>query len=183
MPKYVAFLRGINLGKRRPPMTQLKALFEELGFEEVSTFIASGNVIFDAAKTESRKLEAKIAAHLESALGYDVETFVRTAGEVCAVGEAAIFPDQEAPENTVHVAFLHEPLDAATAKKLSAIKTEHDAFRVKGTEYYWLCRIRTTDSLVWKLPEMKALRLPSATLRNLTSVRKLIAKHLSEAST
>ena len=47
MPRYVAFLRGINLGKRRPPMSELKRLFEELGFTNVATFIASGNVLFE----------------------------------------------------------------------------------------------------------------------------------------
>jgi uncharacterized protein (DUF1697 family) len=45
LQRYIAFLRGINLGKRRLPMSQLKALFEELGFREVETFIASGNVV------------------------------------------------------------------------------------------------------------------------------------------
>jgi uncharacterized protein (DUF1697 family) len=45
LQRYIAFLRGINLGKRRLPMSQLKALFEELGFREVETFIASANVV------------------------------------------------------------------------------------------------------------------------------------------
>ena len=46
MQRYIAFLRGINLGKRRLPMSQLRDLFEELGFDDVDTFIASGNIVF-----------------------------------------------------------------------------------------------------------------------------------------
>jgi hypothetical protein len=58
------------------------------------------------------------------------------------------------------------------------VRTASDEFRVTGREYYWLCRTLTHESKVWTLPEIKALNLPTATMRNLTSIRKLIAKHL-----
>ena len=56
MKQYIAFLKGINLGKRRPPMSQLKALFEEIGFTKVETFIASGNVLFSTGEKGEVKL-------------------------------------------------------------------------------------------------------------------------------
>jgi len=49
MPRYVALLRGINLGGHTVKMDRLKKLFEELGLKNVETFIASGNVIFESA--------------------------------------------------------------------------------------------------------------------------------------
>jgi len=61
MQRYIAFLRGINLGKRRLLMSQLKALFEELGFDDVETFIASGNVVFSSKVTNTSRLESQIA--------------------------------------------------------------------------------------------------------------------------
>jgi hypothetical protein len=73
---------------------------------------------------------------------------------------------------------LHEKLSAATAKKLTAIRTESDAFRVNGREFYWLRLGRMSDSIVWTLPEAKALKLPTSTMRSLPSLRKLIAKCL-----
>src|SRR3954464_11906486 len=85
MPQYVAFLRGINLGNRRLKMEQLKALFEDMKFSEVATFIASGNVLFESKAKDDLKLTKMIEAHLEKALGYDVDTFVRTRAEVAAV--------------------------------------------------------------------------------------------------
>lgn len=180
MPRYVAFLRGINLGTRRPPMSQLKLLFEELGFSDVETFIASGNVIFSTTAKDVQKLEAKIAKHLQSKLGYEVDTFVRTAEDVIAVARSKVFEKEAAQAHAVHVCFLHEPLDAATARKLNQIRGKHDEFKAAGREYYWLCRIKTNESDIWKSPEMKALKLPSCTMRNVTSIQKLVAKHLVE---
>ncbi|MEI9865947.1 MAG: DUF1697 domain-containing protein [Limisphaerales bacterium] len=67
MPRYIAFLRGMNLGKRRLPMSRLKELFEELGFDDVATFIASGNVLFSSKIKNTKSLESQIAEHLENA--------------------------------------------------------------------------------------------------------------------
>jgi len=180
MQRYIAFLRGINLGKRRLPMSRLKDLFDELGYAEVETFIASGNVLFSSKVTETSALEVRIARHLEASLGYAVDTFVRTADEVAKVGSAKIFPEDGREGITIHVGFLQSALPRETARKLAVVSTETDEFRVLGREYYWLYRgIRTSDSKVWTLPEVKALRLPTATMRNMTSVRKLIAKHIA----
>ncbi len=176
--KYVAFLRGINLGKRRPAMSRLREIFEELGFEEVETFIASGNVLFTSAEKKTDKLEARIARQLEESLGYPVATFIRTAAEVRAIDQARVFGAEAGEGETVHVGFLHEKLPAKTAHELEAIKSSVDEFRVKGREYYWLCRVRSNESKIWSSPALKALRLPSSSMRNLTSIRKLIAKHL-----
>lgn len=177
--RYVAFLRGINLGKRRPPMTQLKALFEEMGFGDVATFIASGNVIFSSAMRDTQKLETQISRHLEKALGYEVKAFVRRGEDVVSIGNTQPFDAAIESGATVHVCFLHGPLTRPTARALEELRTPHDEFRVIGREYYWLCRIKTNESGVWASPQMKALKLPDATMRNVTSVRKLIAKHLS----
>jgi uncharacterized protein (DUF1697 family) len=85
---YVAFLRGINLGNRRVKMAELARLFEEMNFGAVSTFIASGNVLFESDSVDHVALERQIEGHLESALGYSVDTFVRTRDEVAAVVDA-----------------------------------------------------------------------------------------------
>ena len=177
-PRYIAFLRGINLGNRRLPMSRLKALFEELGFDDVETFIASGNVLFSTKATESGRLESRIARHLETSLGYDVDTFVRTVDEVAAIGRAHVFPEDGQEGIRIHVGLFQQELPPGVARRLAGLRTAEDEFRVIGREFYWLCRVRTSDSKVWMLPELKALRLPTSTLRNISSIRKLIAKHL-----
>lgn len=177
MQRYVAFLRGINLGNRRLPMSRLRELFEELEFHEVETFIASGNVIFSCRKSKTAPIESRIAKHLESSLGYPVNTFIRTAEEVSAIAQSKPFPEDGKEGVTIHVCFLHEKFPASEARKLESIETNVDAFRVQGREYYWLCRIRTSESTVWKHPKMKEILLPDGTMRNMKSIRKLVMKH------
>jgi uncharacterized protein (DUF1697 family) len=177
MQRYIAFLRGINLGKRRLPMSRLKVLFEELGFDEVETFIASGNVVFSSKVREASRLELQIARHLEASLGYAVDTFVRTTEEVAMIGRAKIFPEDGREGNTIHVGFFQQKLTLEVARKLASVRTDLDEFRVIGREYYWLCRSRmSSESKVWTRPEMRALRLPTSTMRNMSSIRKLVAK-------
>ena len=175
--RYVAFLRGINLGKRRVRISRLRSLFEELGFSDVATFIASGNVIFSAIETSILRLEAAIAQGLQAALDYEVDTFVRTLTRVAAIAGSTPFVKQRAGEN-IYVTFLHEALNARTASALGGIRSEHDRFAVEKLEYFWACSIRSSDSRIWASPEIRSLSLPAGTMRNMTSIRKLVAAHV-----
>lgn len=177
MHHYIAFLRGINLGRRRPGMAELRALFAQLKFTDVSTFIASGNVIFASESADSRKLENQIQDHLKQSLGYGVDTFVRTRAEVAAVAAFRSFAkaDMEHPAHTVYVGFLKEALSPGQARQVLACRTSVDGLCVEGREYYWLCRIKSNESKVWSSPEMRAVKLPTSSMRNLTTVRKLAA--------
>ncbi|MFN3148355.1 DUF1697 domain-containing protein [Bremerella sp.] len=180
LSQYVAFLRGMNLGKRRLSMVRLRELFGELGFEKVETYIASGNVIFRAAKTADSKLAASIAMHLEASLGYPVDTFVRTAAEVQAIAKGEIFPKQAEPGWNVHVSFFSKKLPQRMAQDVEAIRTDEDAFRVIHRELYWLRKGRMSDSQAWDLPAMKAIQLPTHSMRNMNTIRKLTIKYLTD---
>lgn len=178
MASCIAFLRGINLGKRRIKMDELRDHFTALKFTAVETFIASGNVIFETRAKDTAALEDTIQRHLHSTLGYEVDTFVRTRAELAAIAAFRPFTpaDLEPPENTVHCGFLRTVLTPSQARSLEACHSDVDAFRVHGREYYWLCRrIKTHESKIWTAPELKAVRLPTSSMRNLTTVRKLAA--------
>ena len=178
MHHYVAFLRGINLGGRRVTMDVLRGHFEELKFGGVETFIASGNVVFSSPRRDAAKLAADIETHLAAALGYPVDTFVRTRAEVAAVAALRPFAaaDHDAPTSTIHVGFLARPLAPEQARGLAACRSDTDAFHVEDREYHWLCRrIKSHESKIWASPQLRALCLPSSTMRNLTTVRKLAA--------
>jgi uncharacterized protein (DUF1697 family) len=166
MPKYVAFLRAINVGGHVVKMDQLKKLFEKMGFTNVETFIASGNVIFDARNAS----EAKIEAALQDALGYEVRTFLRTPAQLARIAATKL----DADGCGLWVGFL-----ASTTKKdaLNALATPTDAFHVDGTELYWACRLeRFSDSTITGARLEKALA-QKATLRNITTIRRIAAKH------
>ena len=181
MHHYIALLRGMNLGKRRIKMDELRAHFEALKFSDVTTFIASGNVVFSSREADERKLVAKIETHLARVLQYKVDTFIRTRAAMAAIATSEPFAREEMSRssNTVHVAFLREPLPAAQREALIACRSDVDELMVNGREFYWLCRIKTNESKVWTTPQMKAARLPTCTLRNLTTVRKIAALYPS----
>src|SRR5690242_6400783 len=93
MNRYVAFLRGMNLGKRRIKNEELRAHFEAMGFEGVATFRASGNVIFATPKREAEaKLASRVEAELDERLGYDVPVFLRSEQELAAIAAERPFP-------------------------------------------------------------------------------------------
>ena len=177
MHHYLAFLRGMNLGRRRIKMDVLRGLFEELKFVDVATFIASGNVIFSSPGKDSRQLTQRIQRHLQQRLGYEVDTFLRTRAELAAAAAFRPFAaaDLVHPDHTVYAGFLQEPLSVSQGRALTACRTAVDEFCVAGREYYWLCRVRSVESNVWASPAMRAVKLPSSTMRNLTTVRKLAA--------
>src|SRR5205814_3611258 len=76
MPRYVAFLRAINVGGHIVKMDDLRRQFEKLGFTDVQTFIASGNVIFTSPSKDGKALERRIEERLEKAIRYEVRTCV-----------------------------------------------------------------------------------------------------------
>lgn len=177
--RYLAFLRGMNVGGHRVSMEDLRAIFVELKFGNVETFIASGNVIFDTSGTAGADaLEQKIEGRLREALGYAVATFLRTPEEMARIAPSVPFPshDVETPGHTIHVGFLRRAPDAALTKHLHGLNTAYDTFGVGAREMYWLCRGRFSDTLVkWSSVE-KALKL-DVTMRSLTTVRKLTEKY------
>lgn len=175
MSRQVAFLRGINLGKRRIAMSDLAELFRELGLKNVETFIASGNVLFDSRATRP-KLEQQIAAHLETALGYQVDTFVRTLDQVTEIS-AAKHDAVASDVSTIHVGFLQQAPSQQLVRAWEAIVTNMDRFRVLGDHFYWYCDRRITESKVFSSAAFKSLAIPTMTMRNITSIRKLVAKH------
>jgi uncharacterized protein (DUF1697 family) len=89
--RYIALLRGINVGGHTVPMDRLRQLFAELGLANVRTYIQSGNVFFDSERTDRAQLTQTIEHHLRDALGYDVPTFLRTVPELEQIAASEAF--------------------------------------------------------------------------------------------
>ena len=156
-------------------MDRLRALFEELGLARVETFIASGNVLFDAPSANTTKLESRIEQHLEQALGYEVLTFVRPLASLADVVSAHPFDTHEADGHALSIGFLKAPFDAAQRTRIQALANDYDAFHINDRQLYWLCRGRMSDSKLFGKVLDRAIGTP-ATFRNVTTVRKLAAK-------
>ena len=176
-PRYIALLRAINVGGHTVKMDQLRALFEALGYANVSTYIASGNVIFDTPPIKTQELEAQVEQHLRAALGYEVLTFIRTAEQLAAIAGYAPFPPSDQPVHGLYVSFLKAPLSDEAQQRLLALNSETDEFHAHGSEFYWLCRTRLSDSPLFTGTLLaKTVGVPS-TMRNVTTVKKLAAKY------
>jgi len=118
MAKLLALLRAVNVGGRKVPMAELRALCEALGWTEVETYIQSGNVVF-AAGGKAPELEAALEAALRKAFGFEVPAIVRTADQWSRL--AAANPMREAAErepNRVQLLVSKKPLAEGAAERL-----------------------------------------------------------------
>jgi uncharacterized protein (DUF1697 family) len=171
MARYIALLRAINVGKHLVKMDKLRALFEDLGFDDVETFIASGQVIFDARASDTSKRESKIEKHLRAALGYDVATFIRTPADLRRVTELA-----KDDGRNLYVFFTRGKPVKAAIDKLLAYASDLEEFEVHGSEVYWYSRTTFSQSKFTGALLEKAIGMP-ATARNINTIRRLVAKY------
>lgn len=175
MPLTIAFLRAVNVGGRTVKMDALRRVFESLGFSQVETFIASGNVIFESGKIQN--LKSRIESTLQSALGFEVPVFLRTSAELVAAANYKAFSSAElAKAAALNIAFLDSAPTSAALEKLMSLRTDIDDFHVHGREVYWLCRKKQSDSKVSNAALERALGQPS-TMRGANTIQKLAAKY------
>lgn len=180
MPRYVAFLRAVNVGGRIVKMEELRRIFERAGHADVETFIASGNVVFSTRSTATATVERALEGTLREALGYEVPVFVRSAAEVAAAAAHRAFSEADVAKAGAYlVAFTRAPLDAAGKKGLASLESSIDRFVARGREIYWLSTPKQSESKLTLVKFERAIGQP-ATMRSMTSAGKLAAKHCGE---
>ena len=180
MSQHIAFLRAINVGGHNVKMDHLRQLFESLGFSNVETFIASGNVIFDAKAGNVKALEKKIEDKLREALGYEVAAFIRTDAELVEISKYKPFTQSQLDAATaLNIGFLAEPLDDTSKQKLMSLQTDIDDFHIHGREIYWVCKKKQSDSKISNVVIEKTLGIKT-TLRGVNTVNKIAEKYASK---
>src|SRR5579885_1276065 len=173
MTTHVAFLRAVNLGKRRVPMARVVELAEGLGYRDVSTYVNSGNVVFDATGARE-KLEHGFESALEDDLGFEVTTFVRTATELRrTMGRE---PFALGAGDTYFVTFLKDRPSAAQAKALEALSNDFDTLVVDGRDVHWLMRGKSTETTLATKAWDDIVGHHRSTSRNTNMLRKLMEK-------
>jgi uncharacterized protein (DUF1697 family) len=177
MPRYIALLRGINVGGGHVvKMELLRKVFESIGLTNVETVIASGNVVFESSESRERKLEEKIEQTLKESLGYKVATFLRTVPEMAIVVKQQPFNLANLDSDAmVYAAFLRSKPSPTLRKALNALNTDNDQVSVKNREVYWLRRARSKEAEVFALRLGKLLG-SETTVRNMNTVKRIVAK-------
>jgi uncharacterized protein (DUF1697 family) len=177
MRRYVAFLRGMNIGGRRISNADLRSRVAALGFGEVATFRASGNVIFVAEHGAPAQISARLEAGLREALGYEVPVFLRTVAEVREIAAAEPFAAaaMAASRGKLQVAFLLQRPRAAARKRVLALATDADRLAIEGRELYWLPSGGISESEL----DLKAIgaALGPTTIRTKGTIDRIAAKH------
>lgn len=177
MERYVAFLRGMNLGGRRVKNEDLRGAFEALGFADVACFRASGNVVFAAGGSDEAKLTDRIEAGLRDALGYEVPVFLRGAAALRAVAEREPFEAAalQASKGKPQIAFLQTRPRPAARKRVLALSTDEDRLAIQGRELHWLPRGGLSESNL----DLKAINadLGPTTVRTHGTVAQITAKY------
>jgi len=176
--RYITLLRAINVGRGRTvKMESLRQVFESLGFSKVTTFIASGNVIFETTTKNIKSLEKKIEKKLKETLGYEVAAFIRTQAELAEVANYKPFPRSKIEADTEFtIIFLADAVDEKSKQKVRALRSDIDEFHVHGREIYWLRRQRPSGSTFSSVPLEKTLGRPF-TIRGTSTVKKMVLKY------
>ena len=153
-------------------MADLRREFEALGFDDVSTYINSGNVLF-STRRRGRALERSIEERLEAAFGFDVPTYVRTAAEVEALLTAQ--PFDVWPGDTYQVGLLHRRPTAAVCRAVAALSTKSDELVVVGRDLHWRIAGKVMDSSL-KPGALDAVLGAPTTMRTTAMLRKVADK-------
>lgn len=173
MPRYVALLQGINIGKhKRVAMADLTALVEGLGHADVKTHLNSGNVVFTAGGGTNAELATAIEDAIAAELGLDVPVVVRSGEELARIVANNPFPEAAADPKTLHVTFLGAEPDPERVAALAEVDRGEDDYRVAGADVYLFYPNRTTGATFMPTGLGKALGVV-ATSRNWRTVTRL----------
>ena len=170
MTRCVVLLRAVNVGGAKLPMAELRELATDLGATDVSTFIASGNLMCEAPK-DVKAFGAALEKAIESKYGFFRECIIRTPAELRKARENYPF-DVDDPKNG-HVVFLLEKPTKAAIAKARGIETGADRWEVVGREWHIRYDHGAGRSDMKTAAIQKALGVPG-TSRNLRTVDQLI---------
>ncbi len=137
MNTYIGLLRGINVGGRNKlPMKELIVLLEDLGCQNVRTYIQSGNVVFQSADPNPEDLARQIGQAIKSRNGFEPQVLLLTAEDLAQAIATNPFPEAETEPKTLHFGFLDSVPTAPNMEKLESLKTPTERFRLIHKVFY-----------------------------------------------
>lgn len=173
MQQRIALLRGINIGPRnRVAMPALRELLGDAGFEEVRTYVQSGNVVLASAEPPA-ELEQRIEQLIAEQLELEISVVVRTVRELANVIERNPLAAVATEPKRYQVTFLAEPLARDRVKQLAALATESEQFAAHGRELYAWHPDGVARSRLWAKLGSTSLGV-KATSRNWSTVTRLL---------
>jgi uncharacterized protein (DUF1697 family) len=169
----------MNVGGHRLTNEALRAHFAAMGFSDVASFRASGNVVFAAQAEPPEDVARRIEQGLVAALGYEVPTFIRSTEQMQAMAALQPFADQQvaASAGKLQVALLSAPAAKSARAAVLALATDSDRLAFGASELYWL----PSGGLLESPLELKLIEklLGTMTMRTKGTIEQLTAKHFA----
>jgi uncharacterized protein (DUF1697 family) len=171
---HIVLLRGINLGaKRRVAMSPLRDLLTDAGFEDVRTYVQSGNVVL-ASHNSPERVGRQSERLISEAFGFDVSVVVRSRDELAEVVARNPLGDVVTEPKRYQVSFLSSELDGERVDVIAALASESERFVASGRELYVWHPEGVARSKLWNKLAGPGLGVV-ATARNWTTVTTLLA--------
>lgn len=172
MGTWIAFFRGIGGGIRTLPMKNLTAVLEDLGLTNVRTYIQTGNVVFDSARTTAPKLTDAISKRVSRTFDFDAKVMVLSAKDVDAAAAANPVPQTDRDPRSVHLFFLSQIASSADVDAMDRLGAASEGFVLENKVFY----LHTPKGFgKFKLaPRVERLLGVDATARNWRTVCKVL---------
>jgi uncharacterized protein (DUF1697 family) len=176
MTTYAALLRGINVGgSRKVPMADLRALMEGLGYDDVRTYLQSGQATFATGHGDEESLAAELTAAIEKRFGFPVDVIVRDHAYLRAIADACPFPAAELEAKQLHVTYFSAPVDEERFAEIDRAAYLPEEFRLGDRALYLYAPDGLGRSkLAEHLSKPRLNKGVIATSRNWNTVRKLV---------
>ncbi|RLN73322.1 hypothetical protein BBJ28_00005857 [Nothophytophthora sp. Chile5] len=174
--KTVVFLRGVNVSGRVHSMKSIAEALDEAGFANVTTFLASGNVLFDSllddegAATALVVVERQVEDTLEELFGSRIPVFARSLDDVAQLGQRIV-----KTATAVNVVLLKDELTSGQRETLKALSTDANELELLGKAFVWYSATKMSESPLFKVSFEKKLGVP-VTVRNVNTLRRIVAK-------
>ncbi len=175
MPRFVALLRGINVGgKKKVPMARLREVLQGLGFSDVATLLQSGNAVFSSRTKDPKRLQLQIESALAEGFGFEVAVVLRSRDELAQAIASNPLPGAEEDPSHFLITFLSAVPEAARVAAIDPRAHLPDQFQLVGREIY--ARYPNgihSSKLAAVLGSTRLGVIPTA--RNWSTVKKLLA--------
>ena len=175
MEKYIAFLRGINVGgKNKVSMPELRAVFQQNGFSDVITYINSGNVIFSSGDNNEEELKKKCEILIADKFKLNIPVAIVSVKELSAALQNAPSwwnTDEQSKHNVI---FVIPPVTVDEVfEQVGAIKPEYEKVSNYGRVVFWSAPIKTFSKTRWSKVVGSSV-YDSITIRNANTANKLL---------
>lgn len=175
MARHIALLRGINVGgHKKVAMARLRELMAELGYEDVRTYVQSGNVVFTGPERPAEETAREIESGLEAAFGFEISVLVRSREELADVVQVNPLLEIATEPARYHVLFLSAEVDPERLADLEPAAFAPEVLHLRGREIYLWTPEGMHESRLARALTAKRLGV-NVTARNWRTVEKLLA--------